>query len=301
MRNMLKFLKDWTLPVAMLVGIIGYPFFLKIAFIIPYLIFFMLLLTFSKVPVEKLELKKQHFYMLAVQIGGALLSYYLLAPFNEVLGQVALVCFVCPSATAAAVITGKLDGDMNSVTTYTFLSNTVAALSIPLLFSVVGSGESTPFMLMAYKIFCKVFPLLIIPFFLAWLIRLKLPRLHTQLVALNNITFYMWAVSLSIAIAKTVESLRNYDIGWKLLLLITLVSGIVCFSQFFLGRKIGASINQSKACGQALGQKNTILAIWLAYTYLNPLTSIGPGAYIFLQNGFNAYQIFRHNQQKNRK
>ena len=295
---MLKFLKDWTLPVAMFAGIIGYPLFLKIAFTTPFLIFFMLLLTFSKVPIEKLKLKKQHFYMLLVQVVGALLFYFLLLPLNEVVAQVALVCFICPTATAAAVITGKLDGDMNSVTTYTFLSNTAAAITIPLLFSIVGSGETIGFAAMAVRIFLKVFPLLIIPFFLAWLIRLKLKRVHAYLVELNNITFYMWAISLSIAIAKTVESLLEYEIGLLLLLAISLVAGVVCFIQFYLGRRIGGPIGQSKACGQALGQKNTILAIWMAYTYLNPITTIGPGAYIFLQNGFNAYQLARHNRSK---
>ena len=37
-----------------------------------------------------------------------------------------------------------------------------------------------------------------------------------------------------------------------------------------------------KRQGQALGQKNTVLAIWMAVTYLNPLSSVGPGSYCLL-------------------
>ena len=35
---------------------------------------------------------------------------------------------------------------------------------------------------------------------------------------------------------------------------------------------------------ELLGQKNTVLAIWMAYTYLNPLSSVGPGSYVLWQN-----------------
>ena len=42
---MLKFLKNWTLPIAMLVGAVGYPVFISFSFLTPILIFTMLLLT----------------------------------------------------------------------------------------------------------------------------------------------------------------------------------------------------------------------------------------------------------------
>ena len=43
---MLKLLKNWTLPIAMLTGAIGYPLFMELSFLTPYLIFVMLLLAF---------------------------------------------------------------------------------------------------------------------------------------------------------------------------------------------------------------------------------------------------------------
>ena len=47
------------------------------------------------------------------------------------------------------------------------------------------------------------------------------------------------------------------------------------------------------SAGQALGQKNTVLAIWMAVTYLNPLSSVGPGSYVVWQNIFNSYQLWK--------
>jgi len=42
-----------------------------------------------------------------------------------------------------------------------------------------------------------------------------------------------------------------------------------------------------------LGQKNTILAIWMAHTYLNPLSSVAPGSYVLWQNIINSCQLWK--------
>ena len=79
--TMLKFLKNWTLPIAMLVGAVGYPLFISLSFLTPYLIFTMLLLTFCKVSPRDLKLKPLHMWLLLIQIGGALAAYLLLYRF----------------------------------------------------------------------------------------------------------------------------------------------------------------------------------------------------------------------------
>lgn len=295
---MLTFLKNWTLPVAMVLGIIGYPIFLALEFTVPYLIFFMLLLTFSKVPIQEIRFRAHHFVMLAVQLLGAVGVFYLLRPFDLIIAEVGMVCFICPTATAAAVITNKLDGNMNSVTAYTMLSNLVAAFAIPLLFSLVQDQPTIGFVDSLVTILLKVFPLLFGPFIASVIISKYCHKLHYFLVNKTEFAFYLWAVSLSIAIAKTIQALKDYEFTWALLFGISVMAMFVCFIQFYVGKKIGGRFNEKIACGQALGQKNTILAIWVAYTYLNPLVTIGPGAYIFMQNGFNAWQLAVHRRRK---
>ena len=54
------------------------------------------------------------------------------------------------------------------------------------------------------------------------------------------------------------------------------------------GRHFGASIS----AGQALGQKNTIVGIWLTLTFLNPLAAVAPGAYVVWQNLVNGWQLW---------
>lgn len=82
------------------------------------------------------------------------------------------------------------------------------------------------------------------------------------------------------------------------MLLIALLSGIICCAQFYYGRKIGGINGDKVVGGQGLGQKNTILAVWMTITYLNPLASIGPAAYVFWQNTINSWQLYRRQREK---
>ena len=52
------------------------------------------------------------------------------------------------------------------------------------------------------------------------------------------------------------------------------------------------------AGGQALGQKNTVFAIWFAYTFLTPVTAIAGGFYSLWHNLVNTWQLYngRHHR-----
>jgi len=75
-------------------------------------------------------------------------------------------------------------------------------------------------------------------------------------------------------------------------IVVALVALLMCVIQFVVGRGIGKRYDDTVAGGQGLGQKNTILAIWMAQMYLNPIASIGPGAYVLWQNIINSYQVW---------
>ena len=62
--------------------------------------------------------------------------------------------------------------------------------------------------------------------------------------------------------------------------------------QFYIGRKVGVKFGDKIAGAQGLGQKNTILALWLSLTYLNPIISVAPASYIMWQNIINSCQLY---------
>ena len=107
-----------------------------------------------------------------------------------------------------------------------------------------------------------------------------IPPIHRFLAGLRDMAFYLWAVALAIVTGQTVKSLVNSEAEIYVEILIALGGLITCIAQFYWGKRIGKKYNDRISAGQALGQKNTVLAIWMSYTYLNPLSSVGPGSYV---------------------
>ncbi|OUO54343.1 transporter [Parabacteroides sp. An277] len=317
---MLSFIKNWTLPLAMLAGAIGYLGFAHFSFLAPtkpfmnslitvltpLLIFLQLLLTFCRVNPQDLWPVRWHGWLLLFQIVSCLAMVGLLlwgkmsVTYKEVL-EGAMVCLICPTATAAAVITGKLGGSVSALTTYTLLSNLLAAIAVPLLFPLVEPHADLSFLTAFLKILSKVFPLLLCPFIVAWLIRRFLPKLHACLLNMHNAAFYLWAVALTIVTAQTFKFLFQSDASVWVEVWIGLAGLITCAIQFLLGKQIGTHYHDRISAGQALGQKNTVLAIWMAYTYLDPISSVAPGSYVLWQNIINSYQLWKKRRKEAKK
>ena len=81
-------------------------------------------------------------------------------------------------------------------------------------------------------------------------------------------------------------SLLWYQVG------LAVISCIACFLQFYVGKKVGSKYDDTISAGQALGQKNTVLAIWMGYTFFTPVTAVAAGFYSVWHNVFNSYQLY---------
>ena len=259
----------------------------------PMLIFMQLLLTFCKVSPREFRFRKWHFILLSIQLVGSIMAYILLSPINAILAQGAMVCFICPTATAAAVVTSKLGGSAETLITYTMLVNILCAIFAPLVFPLVYSSANNTFFYSFVLILSKVFPLLICPFLLAQILRFCFSRAHIWLREHASMAFYIWAVALSMVMGKTAKAIVDDAENIKLVFWLATISLIICCLQFFIGKKIGGRYGDRISGGQAIGQKNTVLAIWMSYTYLNPIASVAPGAYVLWQNTINSWQLWK--------
>ncbi len=294
---MLKRLKSYMMPMAMTVGILFYNYVSIFAFLIPYLIFVMLLFTYTKLTLSNIRFTKMHVWLIAIQIVGSILVYLALKPINSTLAQGIMICILAPTATAAPVIAGMLKGNVASLTAYSLLSNLTVALVAPLFFSYIGYNE-LPFLTSVFEITERVGFLLIIPFVIALILNKLLPKTSRFLQSKSGISFYLWSIALTVVTGKTVKFIVAQGSS-HLWVEIGIATGalVVCVFQFWLGRKIGRKLDDTVAGGQGLGQKNTVLAIWMAQMYLNPLASIGPGTYVLWQNSVNSWQIWRQRKQ----
>ena len=291
---MLKFIKDWILPIAMITGGLTYKWVSHLSFLTPYLLFLMLLLTFCKISFKDIRFHPAHIWLLLIQLVGSIGLYYMLLPFNGLIAQSAMLCVLAPTATAAAVITGMLGGNVGFLTTYVLFCNVVVAIAAPIYFSLTGVHAELTFLQSVWYICQKVFPILILPLFVAIALRYWIPKVHKTLLNIPKLAFYLWVIALTIVTGNTVQFMFNQDSNaYRVEIGLLIVSFVLCCLQFLIGRRIGKHYGDPVSTGQGLGQKNTILAIWMAQTYLHPLTAIAPAGYILWQNIINSYQLYR--------
>lgn len=312
----LQFIKNWSLPVAMITGALSYlvysnipalaptkPFVTEfIGYLQPVLIFAMLFITFCKISPKALRPQMWHLWLLLIQAGSFALLTLCVAMLPDMPGRViiegAMLCMICPTATAATVIAGKLGGNTTSLTSYIILINIVTAIVIPIFIPLIHPHNGMTFGTSFAMILAKVFPLLLCPLIATMLVRRWLPTFHEMILRCKDLAFYIWLVALAIAIALTTRSIVHSHVSIAYQLGIAGISLVCCALQFFLGKKIGAHYHDEISAGQSLGQKNTVFAIWLAYTFMTPVTSIAGGFYSVWHNLYNSYQLYRLRQKE---
>lgn len=326
MKQIILFLRRWTLPISMAVGALAYFLLRAMHFssegkeallvfsriLMPLLIFSMLTLTFLKVDVRDLRFRSWHLWGLLLQCSLWVLSIFsilwlqtsgLLSPEWMHHIQYSIIsfalCMITPTATAAAVVTLKLGGNPATLTLYTILIDLLASLFvstfIPLLY------PNTSFLLAFWMILIKVFPLLFGPFLAAQLICHLLPGLRRRLLSIQDLAFYLWTVALALAICVTVRAIVLMDASLLTLLLMAVGSAVSCALQFAVGNWLGHRANDVVAASQSLGQKNTAVCIWIGATFMDPLSSVAGGFYSVWHNIWNSYQLRKREKMQSQK
>ena len=333
MNKIFTFIRTWKLPVAMLMGVLLYfvfgaiipqdsdeEFYYCISHILqPTLIFSMLFLSFLKVEPKNLKPHRWHGILLLTQ-GSlfalcSLAALYLPTSINEkILWEGAMLCFICPTATASAVIVQKLGGSLSGDVTYIVLCNLLVSALAPGFLTLVEPHSGLDFLTEFFMIMGKVFPLLLCPLFVALIVRHYSPKLKDKMLKIKDLAFYLWLIALPLAITVTVRTIVESAIALSILLGLAAISAVCCIIQFSLGRAIGKRWQQPTkpqsecknkgkyidpiersaiTAGQAFGQKNTVFIIWMGLVFLNPVTSVVGGFYSIWHNLVNSYQLYK--------
>lgn len=270
----------------------------KISFLSSYLIFAMLLITFCKVNIKEFRLTRLAWWLVSIQILGSIAVYFILLPIGKEVAQGTFMCVFCPVATAAPVITGMLGGSISRLASFSIISNLAVAILAPMIFPLINGTGDLNLYETTLTICSRVVPMLILPLLLALILKKISPRVHKEIASRQSVSFYIWTIALFIVVGKAVSFVIKEPANMIFTIsLIAFCSGIVCCLQFYFGRKMGGKCGDKVVGGQGLGQKNTVLAVWMSLTYLNPLSSIGPASYVFWQNTINSWQLYRHNQK----
>ena len=306
-----KFFREFALPCSLVLGAVVYLIFANVPFLEPFgeavgphlislmpvVLFCLLYVTFCKIEIKEMKPKTWHFVLQLIRTSLAALMVLAIYLFGsnydtKLVLEGAFICFICPTAAAVAVVTEKLGGSIGSLTTYTVIANIFTMIIIPTLFPMVEKGADVSFLYMSMMVFRNVTTVLVVPLILALLSRRFLPKFVAQVKSVKDLGFYMWCFNLTILMGETLRNILHATVpGWILALLL-IVPLLVCLIQFCIGKAVGRHYGDSISAGQALGQKNTIVGIWLTLTFLNPLAAVAPGAYVVWQNLVNGWQLW---------
>ena len=136
MTSIIKFIKNWTLPVAMFSGALAYyicralpltyevkaDILSVIEVLQPVLLFIMLFVAFCKIKPTDLKPHRWHLWLLLTQCLLFAAACFFLWAFpstqSRVIVEGFMLAIICPTATACAVVTQKLGGDAAATTSY---------------------------------------------------------------------------------------------------------------------------------------------------------------------------------------
>lgn len=322
MNAFIRLLKNWTLPVAMITGVCVYFLFHFVptlqpigtwyapynSSVMPDFMFLILYVTFCKVDFKKLRPVKWHFWIclqqtiFVVVLMGVVIGFHITGD-ALILLEAIIVIVIGPVASAAAVVTAKLGGNLEEMTTYTFISNFVSAILIPLCFPMLPqateAAASIEFFPLFLQILWKVSVVLLLPMILAFITKHIFKRFHHWLISIHDLSYYLWGCSLVVVTGTTAMNITEawHETSVFFLFSIAAMGLLLCIVQFATGRFIGHYFGKTVEAGQSLGQKNTAFSIWVATAFLNPLSSVGPGCYILWQNIINSVEIWMYRRK----
>lgn len=308
--SLIAFFKQWSLPLSLLIGVIGYLLFAYVPLLqpigevvgplleslIPVVLFVLLYVTFCKIQIKEMRPRAWHFWLQTIRVLLSAFFVWLITltsdPNLRLVLEGMFVCVICPTAAAAPVVTEKLGGSIGSLTVYAIIANVVTSIIIPLFFPMVEKSSDISFATASLMVLRNVTTVLVIPLVLALVSRRVIPRVTDRIKEFRNLGFYLWCFNLTIITGITMRNILHASLSGTVLAFLLILPLFIALLQFTIGKLVGRYYGDSISAGQALGQKNTVVGIWLTLTFLNPLAAVAPGAYVLWQNMVNAFQLW---------
>ena len=293
--------KSYVLPIAIVLGLLLHDYCAALSVAVPYIIFTIILLTFTAVDILKLRFKPLFIWIILFQVGVSIGGYALLRLLNvsEIIAEGVLIGVLCPVAASVAVVSTMLGADRNTVTSYTVIGNLIVSLVAPVYFSFIGVNQDIPFFDSFLHILNRIGTVIGLPFFVALALQLLWPKANRFISRYKGLAFYLWAAALFLTLGQTIHFIfLNGKGNWNSIIWLGIAALLFCIIQFGLGKWVGHKYGDTIAGGQLLGQKNSAMGIWMANHYLHPLASVYLAFYSVFQNLFNSWQIWFYGRKK---
>lgn len=292
----MKLLRTVLLPLSILLGFLS-PWAVSWAWIVKWLLAAMVFLAFvgptrfSWNSTVNLQIRLLPFWLFLAPL--AWIGMRVLFPqWPGAAWAIFMVC-MAPTATAAPAVMRMTGGDPTQVVSGVVIQHLVAGFSIPFWAGILGGKEMLGWEI-PYQIMVGTLPMVVAPLLLAFLVRKLRSDFADRLVRLQPLNLFLWAFAVFLVVGRARHDFSELGMisepGAVIqIIAIACVSLVFCLVQFYLGFKLSNSLGHGMEGSQILGQKNTILAIWVASTWFGSWAMLGPLFYILWQNLYIAW------------
>ncbi len=298
---MKQIIRTWGILIAFVIGAL-FPSIGGLADWMGLSISVMLGIAFLGADAGKIRLHRQHVYLLLATLVLAFSSCGLLSLLGlPILALAAFFVAAAPVGTAVPVLTSLLDADVEFAVTGQIFSNFCMALLLPIIVPLALMTQATnavaapSFMELLWGVLSRASTLILIPGAVVILLRLIRPSSREWAPKLKDVSLALWIFTLTVIAGRAVMQLNASGLPWWELGSVFLVSLSLCALSYYIGLFMGRP-DYAVECQVALGQKSTIITLYLAMTFggNEPLIFFAPIFYSVVQNLLNSCMVGRH-------
>lgn len=287
--------KQYVLPLAILLGFLLHGMCASLGWLVPVLIFSILLLTFVAVDIHHLRPTLFDWGLILYQVVIGISIYLGIMAFGggKIIAEGVMMGALTPVAASSTVVACMLGANRERVTTFALVGNIVMAVVLPVVFTLIGDHPELSLGNSYMLMLAKIGSVLALPFFIALMLQTWLPKVNGVLACRTSWSYYIWAVALFLTLGQTIHFILEQGDGhWNEIAWLSGLSLLFCVFQFWFGRKYGKRFNDIIGGAQMMGQKNSAMGIWMINTFLfSPLSAVFMAFYSVWQNLWNAIQI----------
>lgn len=259
---------------------------------VPPMVMLMLLFSFIDVKFSRESTGWSHLRIPLFMVALATCAYFAVGKLtgNEDFAVMAFLIGMTPTANAAPVITGLLGRREDYATVSVVSTNLFTAVALaPVSALVFGDALEIDTFSLAWKTMMLVG----VPFALSVIFRNFMKPVAAFIRRWKFLSFYLWMVMLFTVCAQSSAYVSKQEhLSPTLLLEIFALAASLCAINFAAGYFLGEP-RFRRECSQSLGQKNTMLMLWVGLAFFNPVVALGPTFYVVCHNLWNSWQL-RH-------
>jgi len=250
----------------------------------------MLFFSFLNIQIKLASITSKHFQIVLLNLLLPLICFYLLKGIHPTSAAIVFILMIVPTGVASTVIAEIMKRKVETVTFSVVLTSIIITLLLPFILPfILNTGQE----ISTKNLLAPILSLIFIPLISSQLLKQYFSVFTKQLLRLQFLTFPLFLLNIFVACGNASHFIQNNEaIGFQQLCSIFLLAGVVCILHFQIGAFIGQK-DQAIEFSLGLGRKNTMIGLWLALTYFDPLVALGPICYIVAHNIYNSYQIWQ--------